>query len=109
MQRSKSTYAKEADFHMNNSVWWVPEQVEEKVYLVMDRHFFFCLLLSVLDLHWCMGFSLVVRSGVALVAMQASHRSGFSCGGVQALGYAGFGSCGSWALEHRISSCGACT
>ena len=71
MQRSKSTYAKEADFHMNSSVWWVPEQVEEKFRLVMDRRFFFCLFLSVLGLHWCMGFSLVVRSGVAL-AVQAS-------------------------------------
>ena len=71
MQRSKSTYAKEADFHMNSSVWWVPEQVEEKFCLVMDRRFFFCLFLSVLGLHWCMGFSLVVRSGVALV-VQAS-------------------------------------
>lgn len=71
MQSSKSTYATEADFHMNNSVWWVPEQVKEKVYLVMDRHFFFYLFLSVLGLHWCMGFSLAVRSGVALVAVQA--------------------------------------
>ena len=86
MQRSKSTYAKEADFHMNNSVWWVPEQVEEKVYLVTDRHFFFCVSLSVLGLHCCVAFSLVVRSGVALVAVQASHCSGFSSGGVQALG-----------------------
>ena len=97
MQSSKSTYAKEADFHMNNSVWWDPEQVEEKVYLVMDRHFFFYLFLSVLGLHWCMGFSLAVRSGVALVVVQAAHCSGFSCGGVQALGYAGFSSCGLWA------------
>lgn len=71
MQSSKSTYATEADFHMNNSVWWVPEQVKEKVYLVMDRHFFFYLFLSVLGLHWCMGFSLAVRSGVTLVAVQA--------------------------------------
>lgn len=71
MQRSKSTYAKEADFHMNSSVWWVPEQVEEKFCLVMDRRFssvYFCLC-WVFAGAW--AFSLVVRSGVALV-VQAS-------------------------------------
>ena len=59
--------------------------------------------------------------------MQASHCSGFSCCGAQALGAwasvvaacrlsscsawalgpAGFSSCGTWALECRLSSCGA--
>ena len=44
----------------------------------------------------------------------ASHCSGFSCCGAQALGARtsvvvarGLSSCGSWALEHRLSSCGA--
>ena len=37
---------------------------------------------------------------------QASHCWGFSCRRAQALGHAGFGSCGSWALEHRLRSCG---
>ena len=44
----------------------------------------------------------------------ASHCSGFSCGGAQALGMwasvvtmRGFSSCGSQALERRLSSCGA--
>ena len=37
--------------------------------------------------------------------MQASHCSGFSCFRSQALGFVGFGSCGSWALEQRLNSC----
>ena len=38
--------------------------------------------------------------------MRASHCSGFPCG-VQALGRMGFVSCGSCALEPRLSGCGA--
>ena len=38
--------------------------------------------------------------------MWASHCGGFSCG-AQSLGHLGFSSCGSWALEHRLSSCSA--
>ena len=44
---------------------------------------------------------------------QASHCDGFPCCGAQALGTRasvvvarGFSSCGSWALERRLSSCG---
>ena len=44
----------------------------------------------------------------------ASHCGGFSCCGARALGrwtsvgvVRGLSSCGSWALEHRLSSCGA--
>ena len=44
----------------------------------------------------------------------ASHCGGFSCCGARALGMwasvvvaRGLSSCGSWALEHRLSSCGA--
>ena len=44
----------------------------------------------------------------------ASHCGGFSCCGARALGAQasvvvapGFSSCGSWSLEHRLSSCGA--
>ena len=37
---------------------------------------------------------------------QASHCGGFSCE-TRALGHAGFSSCGSWALKHRLNSCGA--
>ena len=34
------------------------------------------------------------------------HWGGFSCCRAQALRHKGFGSCESWALEHRLSSCG---
>ena len=37
---------------------------------------------------------------------QASHCGGFSCFRAQVLGHAGFNSCNSWAVEHRLSSCG---
>ena len=47
-------------------------------------------------------------------SVQASHCSGFSCCGAQALGVhasvvaaRGLSSCGSRALERRLSSCGA--
>ena len=36
----------------------------------------------------------------------ATHSSGFSCE-VRALKCVSFGSCGSWALKHRLNSCGA--
>ena len=45
-------------------------------------------------------------SDVAAAATAASHCSGFSCCGVQALAHAGFCSCGSQALEHRLNNCG---
>ena len=37
----------------------------------------------------------------------ASHRGGFFCCRARALGCAGFGVCGSQALDHRLSICGA--
>ena len=37
----------------------------------------------------------------------APHYSDFSCCGAGALGRVGFCGCGSWALEHRLNSCGA--
>ena len=49
-----------------------------------------------------------------LLIVVASHCGGFSCCGAQALGVrasvvvaCGLSSCGSQALEHRLSSCGA--
>ena len=38
---------------------------------------------------------------------QTSHCSGWSCCRARALGHPGSSSCGSWALEHRLNSCGA--
>ena len=53
------------------------------------------------------GFSLLDHS-------RAPHRPGFSCCRARALGHAGFSSCscgpsscGSWALEYRLTSCSA--
>ena len=59
--------------------------------------------------------SLVAASGATLHCGEwASHCGGLSCCGAQALGARasvvvahGLSSCGSWALERRLSSCGA--
>ena len=59
------------------------------------------------DLHCCMSFSLVAESqGFSLVAVGRLLCCGFSCCTAQGIGCEGFRSCGSWALEHRLSSCG---
>ena len=62
-----------------------------------------------------MGFLYLWRAGATFCCgEQASHCSGFSCCGARVLGAwasvvvaRGLSSCGSWALEHRLSSCGA--
>ena len=58
------------------------------------------------------GLSLVAESG-GYSSLRASHCGGFSCCGAQALGAQasvvvarGLSSCGSWALERRLRSCG---
>ena len=69
--------------------------------------------------HWVFlavrGLSLVVESRgyISSCSVQASHRSDFFHCKAQALGAwasvvaeSGFSSCDSWALEHRLSSCG---
>ena len=43
---------------------------------------------------------------LACCCVLGSHFRSFSCCGAQALGRVGFSSCGSWALEHRLCSCG---
>ena len=66
------------------------------------------LFLAVLSLHCCTGFSLVAASGgpslVAVRRLLIAVASPFSEHGLQ--GSTGFSSCGSWALEHKFSSCG---
>ena len=57
-----------------------------------------------LDLHWCVGFSLVVVSGGASLAAVSGLLVAAACRGAQALGHAGFSSCSTCALEHRLSS-----
>ena len=59
-----------------------------------------------------MGFLQLRRAGATLHCGEwASHCSGFSCCGARALStgskHVGFSSCGTWALERRLSSCGA--
>ena len=83
---------------------------------------FFYLFWAVLGLHCCMCFSLVAASrcylltagwGVlvagwgVLIAGWGVLVAGASL--VAEHGLQGFGSCGFWALEHRLSSCGART
>ena len=50
------------------------------------------------------GLSLVVASG----GHSSLHCSGLLCCTTGALGHSGFSSCGSWALEHGLNSCGTC-
>ena len=53
------------------------------------------------------GLSLAVASrGYALVVTRASHCGGFSCCGSWTLGLIDCSSCGSQAVEGRLSSCG---
>ena len=64
----------------------------------------------------CFGFSgSSLLCGLSLVAEIWGCSPGAMCGlltavafcRARALGYAGFGSCGFWALEHRLNSCGS--
>ena len=69
---------------------------------------FINIFLTVLGLHCCVGFSLIVAN------VQTSPCRGFCCCGAQALGIQAsvvvtcwLNNCSSWALEHRLSSCGS--
>ena len=63
--------------------------------------------LTVLGLCCTRVFSSCSKQGLlSSCGMRASHCSGFSCFRAQALEGSGFSSCGSWALEQRLSSCG---
>ena len=86
-----------------------------------SRFFFFSinlfiLFLAALGLRCCALAFLWLRTAGATLrcSARASHRGGFSCCGARALGtqalvvvVRGLSSCGSQALEHRLSSCGA--
>ena len=54
-----------------------------------------------------MGFSLAVESGGYSTCSCSLLIEATFLSGAQALGRLGFSSCGSWALEHRLSSRGA--
>ena len=64
--------------------------------------------LAVLDLPFCLGFSLVVvtRGLFSSRSAWASNCDGFSCCRAQTLGHVDFSSCSSHALEHRLNNCG---
>ena len=52
-------------------------------------------------------FSSCAEQGrLASCGVRVSHCSGFSCCGAEAAGCTGLGSRSSWALEHRLNSCG---
>ena len=79
----------------------------------MAGSFFF---LAVLGLRCCAQafLSLWLAGATLCCGTQPSHCGGFSCCGARALGAwasvvvaHGLSYCDSWALEHRLSSCGA--
>ena len=73
------------------------------------------LFLAALGLHCCMqAFLWLWRAGATLLCGAWASHCGFSHRGAQALGVQasvvvahGVSSCGSWALERRLISCGA--
>ena len=73
--------------------------IDKQLQMVTFLCGFFCiyLFLAVLDLHCSLAF-------LQLWRVWASHCSGFSSCGAQALGFKGFSSCGSWAPETRFNS-----
>ena len=79
-----------------------------RYFLFYFLHNFIYLFLSLLGLYCRAGFSLVAmsRSYTLAAGEQASHCVGFSCLEHRLWGIAGFGSCGSQALDHRFSSRG---
>ena len=69
---------------------------------------FIYLVLAVLGLHCCTGFSLVVASGGhSPVAVSGFSSRGFSCCDAQALGHTGFRSCCTWAQKSQLQGPGA--
>ena len=73
------------------------------------------LFLAVIGLHCCTGFSLVMVSGVCspvvhgpLIAEASPvEEHGLQSTQASVVVIHGLSSCGSWAVEHRLSSCGA--
>ena len=71
--------------------------------------------MALLGLRCCaQAFSSCGEQGLLFVAVPASHCGGFSCCRAWTLGVwasvvveRGLGSCGLWALERRLSSCGS--
>ena len=78
---------------------------------ILEIFFFLIILFIYVILFGCAGslllgrlFSICSEQGLlSSVVCKASHCSGFSCG-AWALVHAGFSSCGSLAVEHRLNS-----
>ena len=85
-----------------------------RVYCTFLKIFFVCLFLAVLSLHCCAGFALVVVSWGCSLAVHwlltvvAPLVVVQGLWGAQSLVVAAYrlSSCSSWALEHRLNSCG---
>ena len=93
----------------------LPPSIPSSFYLFLKVIWFFTLFLAVLSLQRCAVFSLVVASrGFSLVAvcrlfiavasLVAEQRPQGTWASVTVA--RGLSSCGSWALEHRLNSCG---
>ena len=90
-----------------------PDSITLSLVFFYFIYYFWLLWLFFLLLHT--GFLYLLQAGSTLCCgVRASHCGGFSCCGPRALGMwasvvvaHGFSSCGSQALECRLSSCGA--
>ena len=76
-----------------------------QVYCTFLKIFFVCLFLAVLSLHCCAGFVLVVVSWGCSLAVHWLLTVVAPLVVEQGLWGESFDSCGTWALEHRFSSC----
>ena len=65
----------------------------------LKNNLIYSVILAVLSLCCCAGFSLVAASGGYPRCAPASHCGGFSCGGVQARGRMVLSSCSTWAQQ----------
>ena len=90
-------------------------------FVSFGKFFFFPPNNFILFIYFWLRWVFIAAHGLSLVAvrtlccgMRASHCGGFSCCGARAPGTrtsvvvaCGLSSCGLWALEHRLSSCGS--
>ena len=90
--------------------------MEESERVVEGIHYLFLKINLFYLFYFCLGCVFVAVHGLSLVAESGGYSllwcAGFSLWWLLLLwsmssGQAGFSSCGSWALERRLSSCGA--
>ena len=76
------------------------------VHFIFLTYFYLCIFGHTGSSLLPLSFLYLPRAGATLHCdVRASHCSGFSCR-ARALGHTGFSSHGSWALKHRLRSCG---